>query len=714
MSIKISLLFTFLLGITVNIFAQTIPEVTIKDIQYTNPDSLGAYFVDFEPGPLADSTVTVTGVVMVPPYKNHTAADGTIIYIGSLAGFYMEDLNNPEWGGILVYIENPDNYPAFQSLDSGTVVKVTGVVTYYMSSTQITTELALTGFDGSEVIDVVNRPSPVVLTLDSLKEIGTSNSKATAEKWEGVYVEIRDVRTLDRNWTTGGFRIIDDNNTIASIYTRSNYIYSATPPNDGTVLDYVRGYIEMRSEDAGGISICPMYVDEIKAAQFPPTITDITRDPVLVTPGQIVTISSKIIDADGSVVNAKLYWRKNSGVNNEVDMTATSDTTYEAVIPSQPDSCVVDFFITSEDDQGNIAVIPADTAKGRYFYLVLDRALTIQDVQYSKFGSGYSGYNNYEVTVRGIVTADTSYINGNETGTASSPAVYIQNGSGPWSGIRIFGTEADNTDHGDDVTITGIVNENYGVTQIGTTGSGVVVTVNSTGNTLPEPTTISTAEIDDLPGSSVQAEQWEGVLVKVKNVTVNSENADGDPGPDEGSGGNRNYGDILVADTSDSNVRIDLEDGGRYQEYHNYWLPYLENKAIRIYQGDTFESITGIVWYSFSHYKIIPRINEDFVGHVSSVDNNTNASPYQYKLSQNYPNPFNPGTRINYTIKEPGMVTLKVYNILGQEVATIVNEVKSAGSYHVNFDASKLSSGIYLYRLNANGFIQTKKMILIK
>ena len=712
MSIKISLLFAFLLGIMVNVFAQTIPEVTIKDIQYTNPDSVGNYFVDFKPGPLADSTVTVTGVVMVPPYKNHTAADGTIIYIGSLAGFYMEDLNNPEWGGILVYISNPANYPAFQSLDSGTVVKVTGVVTYYMTSTQITTELALTGFDGSEVIDVVNRPAPVVLTLDSLKDIGTSNSKATAEKWEGVYVEMRNVTVFDRNWTTGGFRIIDDNNTVVSIYTRSNYIYSATPPNDNAELEYIRGYIEMRSEDAGGIVINPMYVDEIKVAQLPPTITDITRKPVLVAPGQTVTVSSKIIDTDGSVANAKLYWRKDSGVNNEIDMTATSDTTYEAVIPSQPDSCVVDFFITSEDDLGNIAVIPADTARGRYFYLVLDRPLTIQDVQFSPFGSGLSGFNNYEVKVSGIVTADTSYINGNETGTASSPAVYIQNGSGPWSGIRIFGTEADNTNHGDDVTVTGIVDENYGVTQIGTTGSGVVVTVNSTGNSLPEPVTLSTSEIDDLPGGSVQAEQWEGVLVKFENLTVTDENADGDPGPD--TTGKRNYGDILVADASNSNVRIDLEDGGRYQEYHNYWLPYLENQPIRIYQGDTFESITGIVWYSFSHYKIIPRINEDFVGHVSSVDNNTNASPYQYKLSQNYPNPFNPGTRINYTIKEPGMVTLKVYNILGQEVATIVNEVKSAGSYHLNFDASKLSSGIYLYRLNANGFIQTKKMILIK
>ena len=62
--------------------------------------------------------------------------------------------------------------------------------------------------------------------------------------------------------------------------------------------------------------------------------------PVLVTPGKTVTVTSKIIDVDGSVVNAKLYWRKDSGVNNEVDMTASSDTTYEAVIPSQPDSCV--------------------------------------------------------------------------------------------------------------------------------------------------------------------------------------------------------------------------------------------------------------------------------------------------------------------------------------------------------------------------------------
>ncbi len=72
-----------------------------------------------------------------------------------------------------------------------------------------------------------------------------------------------------------------------------------------------------------------------------------------------------------------------------------------------------------------------------YFYLVLNRPLTIQDVQYSPFGSGFSGYNGYEVTVSGIVTADTTDIEGD--GFNIGPQVYLQDGTTPWSGIQIFG-----------------------------------------------------------------------------------------------------------------------------------------------------------------------------------------------------------------------------------------------------------------------------------
>jgi len=96
---------------------------------------------------------------------------------------------------------------------------------------------------------------------------------------------------------------------------------------------------------------------------------------------------------------------------------------------------------------------------------------------------------------------------------------------------------------------------------------------------------------------------------------------------------------------------------------------------------------------------------------VEQISSNVPAS---YSLSQNYPNPFNPTTVINYTVPKSSFVSLKVYNILGQEVATLYQGFQKSGTYKANFDASKLSSGVYLYRLQSNGFNETKKMILMK
>ena len=85
-----------------------------------------------------------------------------------------------------------------------------------------------------------------------------------------------------------------------------------------------------------------------------------------------------------------------------------------------------------------------------------------------------------------------------------------------------------------------------------------------------------------------------------------------------------------------------------------------------------------------------------------------------FSLFQNYPNPFNPSTRIKYQVSSISQVSLKVYDLLGREVATLINEEKPAGSYEVTFDASGLSSGIYFYKIQAGGFAETKKMILLK
>ncbi len=99
---------------------------------------------------------------------------------------------------------------------------------------------------------------------------------------------------------------------------------------------------------------------------------------------------------------------------------------------------------------------------------------------------------------------------------------------------------------------------------------------------------------------------------------------------------------------------------------------------------------------------------------VNSVDQVGSEIPTVYELGQNYPNPFNPSTVINFSIPESGLVTLKVFNILGQEVVELVNAVKSAGSYEVSFDATGLTSGMYVYRIQAGSYTATKKMLLLK
>ena len=97
----------------------------------------------------------------------------------------------------------------------------------------------------------------------------------------------------------------------------------------------------------------------------------------------------------------------------------------------------------------------------------------------------------------------------------------------------------------------------------------------------------------------------------------------------------------------------------------------------------------------------------------NSVENE-GEQPNEYFLAQNFPNPFNPSTKISYGIQEAGIVNLKVYNILGSEVVTLVNEHKPAGNYEASFGKNELASGVYIYRLTVNNFIQTRKMILEK
>ncbi len=112
----------------------------------------------------------------------------------------------------------------------------------------------------------------------------------------------------------------------------------------------------------------------------------------------------------------------------------------------------------------------------------------------------------------------------------------------------------------------------------------------------------------------------------------------------------------------------------------------------------------GVYKYTVS-YNVLTSVSENII---------SSSSPESYALNQNYPNPFNPTTNILYSVPVTGNVSVKVYDQIGKEVATLVSGVKNAGTYEVTFDASSFSSGIYFYKLEADNFTATKKMILIK
>ena len=105
----------------------------------------------------------------------------------------------------------------------------------------------------------------------------------------------------------------------------------------------------------------------------------------------------------------------------------------------------------------------------------------------------------------------------------------------------------------------------------------------------------------------------------------------------------------------------------------------------------------------------------------TGIDDDKNLIANDFKLYQNYPNPFNPVTTIKYTIPALGVgnenfrsVQITIFDVLGREITTLVNEQKSAGTYEVQFDASQLSSGVYFYQLKHGDFLNTKKMVLLK
>jgi hypothetical protein len=141
------------------------------------------------------------------------------------------------------------------------------------------------------------------------------------------------------------------------------------------------------------------------------------------------------------------------------------------------------------------------------------------------------------------------------------------------------------------------------------------------------------------------------------------------------------------------------------------------NKSTGDYRADYFyieDEIPGNAMFNQNSFSSLNEWYYDSLVIHTTPTSIILGTVYSYSLSQNYPNPFNPSTTIKYEIPEKSFVTIKVYDVLGNEVANLVDEEKQAGDHIVNFDAAKLSSGVYFYSLSSGNYLSTKKMILLR
>ena len=686
-------------------------------------------------------TVTTVGIVVVPPgVITYTTDIWTMLLYDTTAGIN-------QWAGILLRGNLGDStklkQDGFLNVTPGDIITLTGVISEFPLSRGFSaTQLAPLAGNPITIIGSAPLPKPIVKNVGDfytgLSPVGKV-LYSTGEPMEGMYVELRNVTVNNKVLQARGtFSMVDALGNEISDYDWSHYFTlghgtSSLPlwPADtnwakiyanlgnGLRIDTIRGVITTSSgsEAPRGYRICPIYPRDVvfTTNPVPPLVSTHRRNPIIVTPNDTAAISAKVTKQTNgsSPKTVSLVYSVNNGAFSTLPMSYNAaDTTYLAVIPKQAANAGVRYFVQVADSFGQVVRlansstntgIAADTTKGLFFYTSLDRPLTIQDVQQTPYVNGRTPYLGAVTPLSGIITADTAHIALSPVSSGSTNAWYMQSTSQPWSGIWL--TTADTTTqklmaalrNGDSVTVTGTVQEQFDVTRL---GNITAVTKISSGNPEPAPVALSTGTFAVANGV-LGAERYEGMLVRFANVTVTDVNP-------------------TFSDATEFNVKdnasspVVVQQSGKYK-YSNQATDSTVGKTI-LKVGTKIGSLTGIVYYSFNQYKFVPRTDADFVGVVTtSVAERTGTDvPASYGLSQNYPNPFNPSTTVQYALPAAGMTTLKVYNLLGQEVATLVNEMQAPGTYKVQFNASSLSSGVYFFRVQSGSFSAVKKMVLVK
>ena len=748
--------FVLLLTLVASVVAQY-PNVTIKQIQQVPLDSLlkadtlqtSTTRWTLQTSPRFLDTVTITAVCVVPAYPRIRVGDSLAVITFTQRGWTMlladTGANPYPWGGILVRIGSTNDtsqaeLDGFLDVQRGDRVRMTGRIDEFPSGA-LTSLTQFVPIPGRPITRLGTAPVPGYVRRpvgDYYTGVFPTGKimYSTGEAWEGCLVDLETPLTVDAKVNTGRgtFSVVDGSNNQITNYDGSKYftlkgtsidhpdsdavwkvVYPALTAPTG--VDTLRGFITTVSgqEAPRGYRISPLYrlpyrPADIKFGVILPTVTTHRRNPIVVPPDSAARISVRVTRQTGGfpISSVNLLYSLNNGSFTTLPMTFTaSDTTYKAQIPQQVENTFVRYFIRAADSLGNSTILASsafggatsDTSKGFFFYTVLNRALTIRDVQQTPYLNGRSAYIGAVVSVKGIVTADTAHFRPSPISGGGASTWYVQDGSQPWSGMWFTPTVSDSLYYlrnGDSVTVTGTVSETFDVTQL----ADASVVRHLTGRPQPAPVVSTTGTFGTGVGNGTpSAEQYEGMLVRFNNVRFSERYPE--------------FNDRREFEISDGSGAVRVLRDGRHTFSNDtldagFGFTVLPDNAM-------ISHIVGIMYYSFNKYKFVPRINSDFGTITTSVPIEHDPTiPSSFSLAQNYPNPFNPSTVIEYNLPKEARVALRVYNILGQEVRTLVNDTQSPGRYKVRFDASAIASGVYFYSLRADEFVKVQKMILLK
>ncbi len=737
-------LFTFLFAVafTAGLFAQA-PLVQVTDIRTVSPadlancDDTSAYYLDtvkvvcyvVTSGNLSEVvSSSINGANGTRPFiwVNDTANNGAV---GPFTGLEIMGVN---WS-------TSNATTGFTSLIAGDLVEITGVVGMFNGATQFQPL-------NNNSINILPGSNPAFapqrVKVGDLNDQNQVNNLVTGEKWEGAFIEVRNVTVTNVNQFGSGvsarveFTVADSLGNSMQIYdfflaqkltswTTQNpntpaATGSFTPPSVGTFYNYIRGVVEHSGNGCTGgtgqgYRLQPFDASHYNVGKAVPTITNAGSTSSVPPSNTPITVNADVVDSDGSVDSVNIFWSANPSTPvsgfTKAAMTLSSGITYTYNIPGQPNGTTVRYYIVATDDDTASAFFPR-TAVGQPIntasIFIRDGGLSIVDVQ-TPFGSSTaSPFDGQKVTIKGFVTAaqrqcDLGY-------------VYIQDTSATeYAGLALRSSlDLANLYRNQYVEVSGTIQESFGFTQmlidsIKDLGAGYEV----------QPVVLDPSDA----AAIADYEKYESMLVKYESPSAGGKIYIANP--DAGFGeytissiqGTSNTAEqrrVLAGRAAGTNAQsslyVQLVSDSSYATNDGtmFYTPIETDNTM------TMDAMTGILWYSFGNFKLTPRNNFDIEGLSVQLDTTGCTTPF-FSISENlaatpldmYPNPAANKVTISGF---DGEATVSLYDLKG----TLVKTASATEAVEVN--VNDLKAGLYIVKVTGNSaeLYGTYKLVITK